>query len=395
MAAVPAMEARLRAGVGARESGLVPAAMVWILMILMIVPEGFNYTILMAQTNPSAGPLTRLLWLSLIVGSVAIIARRPALTWLALRWTNPFLLLFVALAFASVLWSIEPALTARRLIRLATFMLVAVAFVLMAWRGARFQAVLRPVLTLVLAGSLVFGLTMPEYAIHRETTPELAGAWRGLANHKNGLGALACFSLIFWFHAWLAREVRGASALLGIVIAVTALVLSRSTTAGTTAVLVGAFLLLLMRTPGGLRPYLPFIVSLIVAVAVLYALAILRVIPGLSIALAPLSMITGKDATMTGRSEIWLILTQYIQFHPLLGCGYAAYWGGPIPGTPSYEFIVRMAGFYPGSAHNGYIEVLNELGWIGLLCLLGYIFVYIAQSLRLLHVQREQAALSL
>jgi O-antigen ligase len=54
-----------------------------------------------------------------------------------------------------------------------------------------------------------------------------------------------------------------------------------------------------------------------------------------------------------------------------------------------------MGGFYPGSAHNGYLEIANDLGWIGLLCLLGYIVVHLRQSLRVLAVDRAQGALFL
>jgi len=110
--------------------------------------------------------------------------------------------------------------------------------------------------------------------------------------------------------------------------------------------------------------------------------------------LAPMSLL-GMDTTFTGRSEIWAIIVGRFHFNPLLGVGYGAYWIGPVAQSPSYEFIWRMGSFYPGSAHNGYLDVANDLGWTGLVCLLGYIAVHLRQSLRALAADRSQGALFL
>jgi len=49
----------------------------------------------------------------------------------------------------------------------------------------------------------------------------------------------------------------------------------------------------------------------------------------------------------------------------------------------------------PDGAHNGYLDVINDLGYIGLFLLLGYLIVYIRQSLRLLQIDYAQATLYL
>ena len=51
--------------------------------------------------------------------------------------------------------------------------------------------------------------------------------------------------------------------------------------------------------------------------------------------------------------------------------------------------------FYPGSAHNGYLEVVNDLGVVGLACLIGYLITYVRQALGLLTIDRTQATLYL
>lgn len=372
------------------------AALVWALIIMMTVPEGFDYASLGAAYAPASGSkISRLLWLSLLSLSVLIILWRAGIAWLVVRTLNPFLFLLVGLAVASIAWSIEPVLSLRRNVRMLTFVLIAIAFVVMAWHTRRYQNVLRPILTILLAGSIVFGLLFPTLAIHQETVPELVGAWRGLASHKNGLGAMACIALIFWFHAWFTREVKTFPALFGIGIASTCLFLSRSSTALATTVLVLLFLLVFLRSPRGFRPYMPYITAIFLILVVLYGLVILNILPGQGLLLSPIMTLTGKDASFTGRTEIWTIITDHIRANPFFGTGYGAYWAGPFAESPSYEFVRRMGKFYPGSAHNGYLEILNDLGWAGLLALIGYMIAYVVQSLRLLQVNRNQAALYL
>jgi O-antigen ligase len=368
--------------------------MVWVLVVLMIVPEGFDYQLLVDVQAPVSGsPLSRALWLGLLALATAVILWRAALVWLLLRSVNLFLLLFVALAIASIVWSIDPMVTARRDIRLITMVAVCIAFCLAGWHARRLQNVVRPLLTVVLVGSVAFGLAVPSLAIHQELSPELVGAWRGLANHKNTFGALACTALIFGWHGWLAREVRWPSALLGGALAATCLWLSRSSTSAISAAVAILLLLVLMRSPRSMQPYLKYLVAGVTAVLVIYALAILRLVPGLDLLFAPIAQVTGLDMTFTGRSEIWAIIVERIHQDPLLGVGYGAYWTGPVPQSPSYEFIWRMGSFYPGSAHNGYLEVANDLGAAGLAVLLGYIVTHLRQAVRVLAANRAQGAL--
>jgi O-antigen ligase len=51
--------------------------------------------------------------------------------------------------------------------------------------------------------------------------------------------------------------------------------------------------------------------------------------------------------------------------------------------------------FYPSEGHNGYLDVINDLGMVGGVCLLGYFYSYIKQGLQLLKTDRSQASLYL
>jgi exopolysaccharide production protein ExoQ len=371
--------------------------MMWALIVLMIVPDGFDYQSLTTTGAPSAGgAISRALWFALLALGAIIMCWRAGLAWLLAHIVNPFLLLFVALAVASIAWSIDPSLSVRRLVRMCTIVLACAAFVLMGWHARRYQAVVRPILTIMLLGSICFGLAFPSLAIHQETSAELAGAWRGLANHKNSLGALSCIALILWFHAWLTREVKLLPALAGGAIAATCLVLSRSSTSLAAAVFVMALLVMLLRSADGLRPYVPYLVAMLVTTLLVYALAVLNLVPGQGTLMAPIAALTGKDMWSSGRAEIWAVLADHIRYHPFLGTGYGAYWtAGPVAGTESYAFMWRMNSFYPGTAHNGYLDIVNDLGFAGLVLLIAYIVTHVRQSLQLMGVDSHQGALYL
>jgi O-antigen ligase len=51
--------------------------------------------------------------------------------------------------------------------------------------------------------------------------------------------------------------------------------------------------------------------------------------------------------------------------------------------------------FYPGECHSGYLEIINDLGYLGLLLLIGYLWTFIRQCLNLLKTNYSQAGLYL
>jgi exopolysaccharide production protein ExoQ len=292
-----------------------------------------------------------------------------------------------------VFWSIDPAVTVRRLIRFLTIVLDGMALALIAWRPTRFQSVLRPVLTLMLLGSIIFGLSSPTLAIEQSTQMELMGAWHGLAMQKNGLGSIAGTGLILWVHSWLGRESKWWTVLLGVAASATCLILSRSSTALVASVFSCVLLVMLLRSPAGLRRYMPYLIGMFVVLLLVYSLAVLNLVPGLDFVLKPITTLTGKDQSFSGRTAIWAIINDHIARSPFLGTGYGAYWIENVT-SPSYETVRRLY-FYPTEAHNGYLDVINDLGWVGCICLLGYLLTYLRQALRLFKTMRVQAALYL
>ena len=74
--------------------------------------------------------------------------------------------------------------------------------------------------------------------------------------------------------------------------------------------------------------------------------------------------------TLTGRVPLWDILSPYVEEHPLLGVGFAAFW------SPENVYqIQQITGFPWVSAHNGFLDVLLNTGIVGLAILLTFYFV--------------------
>jgi O-antigen ligase len=76
----------------------------------------------------------------------------------------------------------------------------------------------------------------------------------------------------------------------------------------------------------------------------------------------------GRDSTLTGRTDIW---TQVLSMadNPVFGTGFESFWLGT-----RLQKIWDLWWWHPNEAHNGYIEVYINLGWMGL-TLLGILLI--------------------
>jgi O-antigen ligase len=301
---------------------------------------------------------------------------------------------FLVLASLSLLWSIEPAITLRRIIRLYIIVLVSVAFASAGWQPRRFENTLRWLLCFILAASALFCYWVPELAIHHEQSLELMNAWHGITTGKNVLGTLAGCAFILWLHGLLTGETSRVAAIANLALAGLCLVMCRSSTSLMATGFAAFFVILLLRPPGSMRRLMPYMVGFFAVAVLVYALAVLNIVPGMSVILTPISMITGKDLTFSGRTNVWYLLRLHIREHPLFGTGYQAYWIGPVPSSPSYDMVNQLF-FYPTEGHNGYLDVINDLGYVGFACLLAYFLVYLRQGLNLMRLEKARGALYL
>jgi exopolysaccharide production protein ExoQ len=82
--------------------------------------------------------------------------------------------------------------------------------------------------------------------------------------------------------------------------------------------------------------------------------------PRFSEVIAPFLHAIGRDATFTGRSEIWTHVN-LDTVNPLIGAGFWNFWGGP----GGFRFNMAINEVIP-NAHNGYVDMYLDGGFIGL-----------------------------
>jgi exopolysaccharide production protein ExoQ len=370
---------------------LLVAGLFW-LVILMLVPTDLDHPGGDVQNFGTPNPLSRLAKIALLVFSCFVVFRRLRMATALLRNLNPFLIGFVILAPLSILWSISPSDTLGRFMSFLTLLLVCFAFALGGWHERRFQNVVRPLLTALLGASLIVGVISPDLVLEKGGGISLEGAWHGLTAQKNEFGQIAGFGVLLWLNPWLARQSRGITVLAGAGVSVACLLLSRSSTSMFATALAASLMLILLRSSPAMRRYTPHVVVLFALLTTVYVLAVLNVVPGLTFLLEPVMSLTGKDSTFSSRTLIWQVIRDHIAQSPYIGTGYGAYWIGPLPQSPSYIFLSVMY-LYPTESHNGYLDIMNDLGILGVSLLVGFIVSFLRQAWQLMKVDRGQGAL--
>jgi len=295
--------------------------------------------------------LLRLLWLPFygLIGVGLIVAGRDV--W-RVMFRSPWLVLLALLAIASALWSIDPELSFRRGIAVLATTLMGV------YLAARYDwiAALRLLAVVwfgLMAASFVAGIVAPGFAVMHEIHP---GAWSGGWGEKNAMGGHAArAAFLFAFLAWRDKPHRrwwvG-----GLMISLLLVVLSKSATALLGASLGLGVLMAAWWMLKGRRWSLALawgVVCVVGAAAMIYAVAP-EVLLG----------VIGRDATLTGRTNIWVELGAAIEKKPALGYGYLAFWG--LDSEPRYWFE-RAVDWNAPSGHNGWLDLAISLGVTGVI----------------------------
>jgi len=299
-------------------------------------------------------PLARLSWYPLYVITLVMlfIYLKEAIPTII---RNPLLYLMLMLTAASVQFSVEPDVSLRRVFALIATVAVGIYFgVRPDWRETLrlvgIAGVIFCIVQIILIGAL------PNVGIHQDVN---AGAWRGMFVEKNALGAnSALLGLIFVALSDVDNQRRWVWRAFAM-IALLMIIGSRSATSLIAFVIPALFYLLIASTRNSpparlISLYLGVCAAMVPAVLTLYQ-------PSLVLDLL------GKDATLTGRTDIWLMTWNAVIDRPWTGYGYAAYWQTEL--GPSYIVSSELEWTVP-SAHNTWIEQGLHMGIPGIIGLL-------------------------
>jgi exopolysaccharide production protein ExoQ len=293
--------------------------------------------------------LLRYLWLPFygIVALGLIAAGKDA--WRAML-SAPWLLLLAVMAIASAAWSIDPELSFRRGIAvLATTLLGVYLAARYDWLTA--LRLLAGVWLALMLASLIAGIVTPGFGRMQEIHP---GAWSGGWWEKNQLGGHAArSSFLFAFLAWRDDAYRK-TWIVATLISLALVVFSTSATA-LLGVLVGFATLAAAWWMLKGRRWSLFLMWSGVSVTGL-AILVYVAAPGLLLGLI------GRDATLTGRTDIWAELLSAISQKPVLGYGYLAFWA---PDSEPRYWLGRSVDWNAPSGHNGWLDLAISLGLVG------------------------------
>ncbi|MBI0539069.1 O-antigen ligase family protein [Roseomonas sp. KE2513] len=266
----------------------------------------------------------------------------------------PLLLMLLAM-FASAAWSVAPENSIRRSVTMTSLMLFAVG----AQAALGDQRLMRIALRAMLAAaalSVMEAVLRPAYGFD---TGEYADAIRGLYGQKNSFGISLFSGVLALSFGALARGRLSAAdyAVSGALLL--CLVLSRSTTSLLLSIAVCGItpLVIALDSPGASR--ILAIIGLLLGVTAAGLLL-------LTVNTSDLLDLIGKDASLTGRTEIWEAIDEAIARRPLLGYGYSAFW---IDGSNRVLRVWDHVAWEVISAHSGYREFLLHFGQMGMLLL--------------------------
>jgi O-antigen ligase len=392
----------------ARAGWVVDQQFLWLVTILFVVgyslpslPSGLVFPsqqrLELADDPLSGGGVSFLeMWLPIISLSSWVVLRRYRLLIAILPSINQMLLLLLTWILLTSLWAPHPAATMRQAFSIIGVTVLSLAFVLASWHRKRFMGLLLPVTTALLVASLFVGLFVPAIGIQPEDAFELAGSWRGISYQKNGLGQLAAVGAILWAHVCVTgSSTRPRLAYAGLGLSFLLIILSRSSTSLALSIISIGVMVLVLRPPvrfngrGG-QIWLGF--GVVVLASMLLYLMFIGTLSYDAIA-TPVASIFGKDATFSGRTLIWTELFSQIGKHPLLGIGFNSFWGAS-PDSPSAETIRRLQWRAP-SGHNGYIDMINEIGLIGFVIFIGFLVFHFGALKRLAKFDRPAYGLHL
>jgi exopolysaccharide production protein ExoQ len=310
-------------------------------------PIRFGGVSAMIDSKPHAVPFQYLLWLLILFGTLLHV-RSAGLERLA-RVLAPFALFWLAGA-AAALFGMAP-LAALRLLILWSLMALSAACIGLELGAPRALRPLCLAMMLTLLMSALLALALPRYGT------QLAGpdaVWRGLFTNKNQLGWVSALCLVFGWHLRAAGVRKAAWALIGLSL----LCLLASTSKGA---LVAALAALLFSS---------IVRRLSRHVAAGFGLAVLTVVLAClgAICLLAFPLLLewlGRDATLTGRTEIWSAYFRSMMATPWLGEGPGAY-------TSLTPLTWRIASRFESfgaivTPHNYYLGVFGDAGLFGLL----------------------------
>jgi exopolysaccharide production protein ExoQ len=316
-----------------------------------------------ANPTPSqlleGSPVDRLVFQVLLAAGIIVLLRRSSRTSIFVRASWP-ILIYLADCLISVLWSDYPDVAFKRWIKAIGDLVMVLVVVTDNEPVAALGGLISRLGFILLPTSALFIKYFEN--LGRGYDPSGMPMNTGVTTNKNTLGVITfVISLgVLWRFLNLlrakrqpnrARRLVAQSALLAFGVAV--LVMAQSATSVACFAL-GAVLILatglsfLRRRPGAVH---------VLVLMILLAGGLVVLFGGQ----ATVTHALGRETNLTGRTDIWAAVIPVVP-NPVVGAGFESFWLGPRLERVWSQLSKYM---HVNEAHNGYIEVYLNLGWVG------------------------------
>lgn len=279
-----------------------------------------------------------------------------------------FLAIFFLWTLLSIIWSGSPDVTFKRWIQIFGSYIVIISIFVHSESAEDILKFFRIILYIYIPISFISVFTIPDATMSYQGE----SAWRGLAAHKNGFGQISLVSSLFWFFStqnknsklkWIYYSMFFISIIL--------LVGSKSSTSIITLLIIGLLILFINIKEkfsfGGIGKWLLYLLGLFFVTTVIFAAILFPSV------LESFFNLTGKDPTFTGRTDLWADVLTLVSKNIIWGVGYGAFW---VPNTEQLNYLYQFYIWLPQQAHNGYIDIIIETGFIGLSIFASMLFAY-------------------
>ena len=336
---------------------------IWMLIIASRpLVQWFNYVGPGGVTldNDSGSPVDRTVLIILAAAAIAVLSRRR-IDWGNFVRQQKWLLLLLAFMFLSTFWS-DITLTALK--RWSRELIVPImALVVLSEVNPRLalESIFRRTAYVLLPFSIVLIKYFPWLGVRYG---KYSGTlmWVGVGGQKNILGRLCAIAILFLFFALyryrrnhtLGREAKS-QAWADVFILLLGVYLLNGSASSTSVVslLLGGVVFIGLIFLRRLKLRVPQFALLALAIALMSFGVATPFLGGSNV--ASLTGSLGRDQTLTGRTEVWADILPARAQHSMLGYGLGSFWTD-----------ARRAFYDIPTAHNGYLDVLLELGEVGL-----------------------------
>ncbi len=288
---------------------------------------------------------------------VVLTAFRHAKAWRSLA--TPMCLILCCWLLINTIFSHDFGISSQRLVLSCSVIALAASVLLLPDTQAELDLWLSASTLIFLAVCYLGILLVPALSKHTVRDlfeSHLAGDWRGPFGHKNV--AAPVMAMLIFVGLYLASRKALVSGVLIMLLSAIFLIFTGGKSA--TALCIFTFVL-----SAAIVAVDSMLLRACLAFGPLLGLNLLTVGSVFSEGFADILKLMPFDTTFTGRTDIWQFAISSLALHPLLGYGYAAFWG-----TTSIEKLVQDDQIeWAASAshsHNGYLDSALTLGYPGL-----------------------------